>query len=122
MPNRKPSYRRGEIWWVNLDPARGNEAQKTRPCLVLQNDVGNQMGNTTIVAPIMRNHKTYPFVVNIDPSPQNGIDAERHINLSQMRVVDRSRFTTRLGTIEAKYWDDIEEAVCAELGFSEVFR
>lgn len=122
MPNKKPPYKRGEIWWVNLNPAKGNEAQKTRPCLILQNDVGNQMGSTTIIAPIMKGHKAYPFVVNVEPSSQNGIDTQRHINLSQMRVVDGSRFTTRLGIIEAQYWADIEEAVNAELGFSDVFR
>ena len=122
MPSKKPSYKRGEIWWVNLDPTRGSEARKTRPCLVLQNDVGNQMGNTTIVAPIMRGHKTYPFVVNVDPTPENGIDTQRHINLSQMRVVDSSRFSNCVGILEAKYWNDIEKAVCAELGFSEVFN
>lgn len=123
MPKqKKPSYRRGEIWWVDLDPARGSEAKKLRPCLVLQNDVGNQYGNTTIVAPIMRQHKSYPFVVNVEPTSANGIDGQRHINLSQMRVVDASRFTRRLGILEAEYWGEIEKAVRAELGFSEIFQ
>ena len=38
----KPNYRRLEIWWVKLDPTEGSEASKTRPCLILQNDLGNQ--------------------------------------------------------------------------------
>ena len=65
MPQSKPNYRRGEIWWVSLDPVRGNEAKKrcdpnefysskeraprqTRPCLILQNDLGNQYSSLTL--------------------------------------------------------------------------
>ena len=35
-------YRRGEIWWVDLDPTRGKEAKKIRACLIIQNDIGNE--------------------------------------------------------------------------------
>jgi mRNA interferase MazF len=41
MPKGDLRYRRGEIWWVNLDPIAGNETAKKRPCIILQNDVGN---------------------------------------------------------------------------------
>ena len=63
----KPEYRRFEIWWVKLDPAEGQEAKKTRLCLVLQNDVGNRFSDVTIVAPFLE-PKSYPFVVNLIPA------------------------------------------------------
>jgi mRNA interferase MazF len=122
MPNGTLTYRRGEIWWVNLKPVIGSETDKERPCLILQNDIGNQNGTTTIVAPLLPGMKTYPFVVNVAPTSQNGLDGDRHVNLSQMRAVDTRRIKSKLGVLEDNYWEEIEKAVCIELGFSLVFK
>jgi mRNA interferase MazF len=121
MPNGKLLYKRGEIWWVNLDPTIGSETGKRRPCLILQNDLGNKSSTTTIVAPLMPGRKSFPFVVNIDPTIQNGLDSERNINLSQLRVVSFHRISKQLGVLESTYWAEIEKAVNIELGFSTVF-
>lgn len=121
MPNGKLTYRRGEIWWVNLDPTVGYETSKKRPCLILQNDLGNKNGATTVIAPILPGHKIYPFVVNVEPTPENGLDKKRHINLSQIRTVDAQRVNNQLGTLEEHYWPAIEYAVNIELGFSDIF-
>lgn len=121
MPNGNLLYKRGEIWWVNLDPTLGSETGKRRPCLILQNDLGNRSSTTTIVAPLMPGKKSFPFVVNIDPTSQNGLDRERNINLSQLRVVSFQRISKRLGVLESTYWAAIEKAVNIELGFSTIF-
>ena len=110
----KPKYKRGDIFWTDLDPARGNEARKTRPCLILQNDVGNEFSSVTIVVPFLE-PKDYPFVVNVAPSKQNGLDRERGLNFSQLRVAHFSRFEQKLGQIEDSYWGAIEEAIAIEL-------
>ena len=122
MPNGTLTYRRGEIWWVDLKPVVGSETDKERPCLILQNDIGNQNGTTTIVAPLMPGIKTYPFVVNVAPTSQNGLDGDRHVNLSQMRAVDTRRIKNKQGILEDSYWEEIEKAVCVELGFSLAFK
>ena len=122
MPNGTLTYRRGEIWWVDLKPTIGRETDKERPCLILQNDIGNQNGMTTIVAPLLPGMKTYPFVVNVAPTSQNGLDGNRHVNLSQMRAVDTRRIKTKQGVLEDNYWEEIERAVCIELGFSSAFK
>ncbi|AFY60778.1 type II toxin-antitoxin system PemK/MazF family toxin [Synechococcus sp. PCC 6312] len=122
MPNGILTYKRGEIWWVDLKPVVGHKTDKEWPCLILQNDVGNQSGTTTIVAPLLPGKKTYPFVVNITPTAQNGLDRDRHVNLSQMRAVDAQRIKRRQGVLEDIYWDEIEKAVCIELGFSSAFK
>ena len=121
MPNGTLVYKRGEIWWVDLKPVVGRETDKERPCLILQNDIGNQNGSTTMVAPLLPGFKNYPFVVNIAPTAQNGLDRERHVNFSQMRAVDAQRIKNRLGLLADDYWDAIEKAVSIELGFSSVF-
>jgi mRNA interferase MazF len=122
MPNGTLTYKRGEIWWVDLKPVVGAETDKERPCLILQNDIGNQNGATTIVAPLLPGTKTYPFVVNVIPTSQNGLSGDRHINLSQMRAVDSHRIKNKQGILEDTYWKEIEKAVCIELGFSSAFN
>ncbi|MEM9116941.1 MAG: type II toxin-antitoxin system PemK/MazF family toxin [Cyanobacteria bacterium P01_F01_bin.56] len=122
MPNGSLTYRRGEIWWVNLTPVVGSETDKQRPCLILQNDLGNQKSSTTIVAPFIRGSKTYPYVVNVTPTEQNKLDGARYIHLGQMRSVDFQRIKNRLGILEDDYWVAIEKAASIELGFSVVFH
>ncbi len=121
MPNEMLIYKRGEIWWVDLQPVIGRETDKQRPYLILQNDIGNQNSSTTIIAPFLRGKKSYPFVVNVVPTPRNGLDQDRHINLSQMRAVDAQRLKNKQGSLEDVYWKDIEKAVCIELGFGSEF-
>jgi len=122
MPNKRLTYKRGEIWWVDLDPKVGDEVGKTRPCVILQNDVGNKMGGTTIVAPLGKGAANFPFVVNITKTPQNGLDMDRYIDLGQMRAVAHQRVKSICGILEETYWDEIEKAVLIELGFDAVFK
>jgi mRNA interferase MazF len=122
MPNGDLRYRRGEIWWVNLDPTVGSETAKKRPCVILQNDVGNARSDTTMVAPLLKGEKAYPFVVSVEVTAENGLDETRGIHLEQMRVVDNRRIDRKLGTLEDKYWNEIEKAVCLVLGFNAVFE
>ena len=64
--------KRGEVWLVNWNPARGSERADRRPALVIQNDIGNQKASTTIVAAISSSVKVYPMNVQINP-PEAGI-------------------------------------------------
>ncbi len=121
MPKGDLRYRRGEIWWVNLDPTVGNETAKKRPCVILQNDVGNARSETTMVAPLLKGLKNYPFVVNVEATADNGLDEDRGIHIEQMRVVDDRRIDSKLGTLDDKYWSQIEKAVGIVLGFNSVF-
>lgn len=122
MPRGKLTYQRGEIWWVDLNPVVGHETNKQRPCLILQNNIGNQNSMTTIVAPLLPGTKPYPFVVNIAPTAENGLDQPRYLNLSQMRAVDAQRIKNKQGALEDSYWPDIEKAVGIELGFDPAFQ
>jgi mRNA interferase MazF len=114
------TIKRGDIVWVNLDPTIGDEAAKTRPCLVIQNDLGNRYSKKTIVAPFLK-VKNYPFVVNVKPTSQNGLDKERGLDLSHIRSVSKERIGNKLGEIEAKYWSKVKKAVMVQLGFDEIF-
>ncbi|GJQ60011.1 MAG: type II toxin-antitoxin system PemK/MazF family toxin [Candidatus Scalindua sp. AMX11] len=109
--SKKPSFRQLEIYWVDLNPTRGAETKKKRPCLILQDDVVNQNSRTVIMAPILPGHKEWPFVVNLKPTKSNGLDKDRHVNLKQLRAVDVSRITDKKGVLENRYMEVIKEAL-----------
>ncbi|NHZ72556.1 MAG: type II toxin-antitoxin system PemK/MazF family toxin [Aquificales bacterium] len=111
------SYKQLEIRWINLDPTRGAETQKKRPCVILQSDVVNRGSRTIIIAPILPGHKGWPFVINLTPTQKNGLDKDRHINLKQLRVVDVSRIEDRQGLLEEQYLKPIEDAIHIIFGF-----
>jgi mRNA interferase MazF len=96
-----------DIYWVDLDPTKGVETRKTRPCVILQNNLINQNSKSYILAPLLKGHLDWPFVVNISPSNVNNIDTKRHINLKQLRAVDISRISTKLGVIEEQHYKTI---------------
>ncbi|MBD2778296.1 type II toxin-antitoxin system PemK/MazF family toxin [Iningainema tapete] len=76
MPGSNLTYQRGEIRWVKLDPTVGAEVQKTRPCLIVQNDIMNQYGLLTIVMPFRPGSKEAPYVVNVTATSANGLDQD----------------------------------------------
>lgn len=105
------TYHQLEIWWVDLDPTRGAETRKQRPCVVVSGDPVNQQSRTVVVAPLLPDHKSWPFVVNLNPSQTNGLDKPRHVNLKQLRAVDVSRISNRQGALELSYREEIDTAL-----------
>src|SRR3990167_7799260 len=93
--------KRGEIYLTNFDPAVGSEIQKTRPALILQNDICNQFSNITIVSAITAtsNKHRYPMEVEIARG-EGGLDRDSLIALSQIRTIDKSRLIHKLGSAD----------------------
>ena len=104
-------YKQLEVRLVNLDPTIGAETQKKIPCVILQSNIVNNGSMTVIVAPILPDHKNWPFTVNVKPSKKNCLDKDRHINLKQLRVVDISRIENLLGVLETSYLKSIKKAL-----------
>ena len=89
---RTPSS--GEVFLGELDPTRGREIQKTRPCVVVSPDDLNRYLRTVIVAPMTRGGQPYPFRV-----PCRFRGKEGRVALDQLRTVDRERLQRRLGML-----------------------
>ncbi len=85
---------RGDIFLVALNPTRGQEIRKTRPCVVVSPDELNAHMGTFIVAPLTTGAYPYPFRV---PCSFQGKDG--HVVPDQLRTVDRERLVKRLGTL-----------------------
>lgn len=61
-----PAVRRGDVVVIRLDPAEGHEMKKSRPAVVVQNDVGNGNSSTTILASVTGTYRGYPFEVLVE--------------------------------------------------------
>ena len=88
---------RFEVYLINLDPTVGSEIKKTRPCLVVSPDEINHNIRTVIVAPLTTKGQPYPTRV---PCRFKGKDGQ--VVLDQIRAVDRSRLSKKLGNIDNK--------------------
>ncbi|MBS3054095.1 MAG: type II toxin-antitoxin system PemK/MazF family toxin [Candidatus Aenigmarchaeota archaeon] len=109
--------RRGEIVLVNLDPVLGSEQGKTRPALVIQNDIGNQYSPTTIVAPITSKIFSKQFPTNVEIDADNSPLKEKStILLNQIRTIDKSRIIKNYGKISPKKLKEANDAISNSLG------
>lgn len=106
--------KRGDIFWVRLDPVIGSEMQKTRPALIISNDHGNELSPRVIIAPITSKvGKVYPFEVEIEVSNRHG-----KVVLDQMRSIDKIRLVKRIDACSDDTLDLIEEALKLILALS----
>jgi mRNA interferase MazF len=110
--------KRGEIYLTTLDPTVGHEIRKTRPAVVIQNDVINEHGFTTMVAPITSTVRVplSPVHVLIEASETTGLSVSSVAVLAQIRTVDRRRLVKRLGAVDLETLKRIDEAI--KIGFS----
>jgi len=131
--------KRGDIYWVEFDPAKGSEQAPTgsgqaglRPALVIQNDVGNQYSPTTIAAVITRRlpRERYPFVVIIEPD-ESGLPERSAVNCSELATIQQASPAGRLrpppgepaigpiGHLAASKMAEVDQALCYGLGISQ---
>ena len=91
------SPKRDEVWLVELDPSRGSEIRKTRPCLIVSPDEMNCHLMTPIVAPMTTAERAYPTRVAVTFQGKKG-----QVALDQIRAVDRQRLLKKLGSVSPK--------------------
>jgi mRNA interferase MazF len=89
--------RQYEVWLITLDPTRGAEIKKTRPCLIVSPDEMNEYLETAIVAPLTSTIRPYPSRVGVTFQGRPG-----QIALDQIRSVARQRLVRKLGSVSLK--------------------
>ena len=85
------------ILLVALDPTRGSELQKTRPCVVVSPSEINVRLRTIVIAPITSNVKNYPTRITIDQENVRG-----SIALDQIRAIDKIRIVAKIGSLDQR--------------------
>jgi mRNA interferase MazF len=102
--------KRGEIYLVTLDPTVGAEISKTRPALVISNDINNQFSDTITVIPITSYvEKIYPFEVLLSPG-ESGLSKNSKAKCNPIRTIDKKRLIKSLGKINQEIIGAVEEA------------
>lgn len=86
-----------DVYLVDLDPTKGHELQKTRPCLIISPDEMNHAIETVIIAPMTTKSHNYPTRVELDFNKKKG-----WIVLDQIRTIDKLRLVKKIGKIEKK--------------------
>jgi mRNA interferase MazF len=110
------NVRRGDLVLVDLDPTKGDEIQKTRPAVVIQNDVGNEHSTTTIVAPVTSTCRGYPFEVELEAHDED-VEKDSSVLLDQIRTISiEHRVLQKLGRISGAKMREIDEAIKLSLG------
>jgi mRNA interferase MazF len=110
------SIKRGDVFYVNLDPTRGSEQAGARPVLVIQNDVGNEYAPTVIIAPLTTKSFTKPYPTNVNvPRGTAGLKEDSTILLSQIRTIDKGRLERKLGHLPSALLHEVDEAIRVSL-------
>ncbi len=109
------------MYLTNFDPTLGVEIQKTRPALIVQNDIYNRYGSITIVAAITSKFKEplYPTQVLIE-APEGGLKTDSVVLLRQIRSVDKQRLVRRLGSVKPETMQEVDRALLLSLGLAKV--
>ena len=90
--------RRDEVWLIGLDPSKGSEIKKTRPCLVISPDEMNEALQTVLVAPMTTTLRSYPTRAESHIPKQSG----GRLLWTNWWAIDRQRLVRRLGMVSSK--------------------
>ncbi len=106
--------RRGDIYWVALDPALRSEIRKTRPAVVISNDSCNTHGARVVVLPVTSNVSSlYPGEAHVRVRGRPA-----RVLGDQIRSIDKARLRARIGSLSAAELREVEAAVLITPGFS----
>ena len=104
--------RRGVIYLASLAPTAGREIAKTRPVVVVSNDVGNEYAPTVTVVPVTKGNpeRIYPFEVRLSKGEGN-LDVDSKAKADQIRTIDKSRLVKHIGNLAPRIMEEIEQAI-----------
>ena len=107
-------YKRGDIVLVDLEPVRGSEQGRTRPCIIIQNDIANRFSPVTNIIPVTdaKNvEKSYPCLVHLSQT-KDEMAKDSVAQCNQIRTIDaEKRIIKRIGRIREQKMREIDQAL-----------
>lgn len=114
------TFFRGDIIILNFGEARDHTIAKTRPAIIIQNNLGNKYRQTVIVAPITSNKKIgkLPIGVCLEPGV-TGLNHTSYVNLGQIHTVDKINIIKKIGSVPNADMKHIDRAIRISLGLEQ---
>lgn len=105
---------RGEVWWVEFDPAVGSEIRKTRPAVIVSNNSANRNLSRVVVLPLTGNtERQYPGEALVTVDGQS-----RKAMADQIMAADKTRLKSQLGTLDKADMQAVEDAIKLHLALA----
>jgi mRNA interferase MazF len=105
------SIRRGDVFFVNFDPTVGAEVKKSRPAVVVSNDINNAHSPIISISPITSNvDRIYSFEVEISRGTA-GLKTRSKVMVNQTRAVDKIRLIKKLGQLPEQIVKEVNQAL-----------
>ncbi len=111
------SIKRGDVFYVDLNPIKGSERAGRRPVLIIQNNIGNEYAPAVIIAPFTTKSfsKEYPVNVRVKKGTA-GLKEDSTVLLSQIRTIDKTRLEKRAGALPVDAMGKVDGAIRVSLG------
>ena len=107
---------RGQVYWTTLDPVRGSEMSKTRPCVIVSANEINRRRHTVVIVPLTSTPEPVHFPLVIDV-PSAGIGSKARSE--QIRSVDKSRLKALIGRVSDDDLETISRGISKVLGLAK---
>jgi len=115
----KRQIKRGDIYYVDLNPTIGSEQGGIRPCLIVQNDVGNKHSPTIVIAPITGKLRKNPLPTHVLIPQSCGLDMDSLVLMEQIRTFDRARLGAYIGRVEDTLLPTVDKALAICVGIEQ---
>ena len=103
--------KKGQVWYCDLSGVIGIEQGGRRPCLIIQNNKGNEKAPTTIIAPITSRHTKAKLPTHIWLSVTCGLSVNSMVELEQIRTIDKARLLKYMGEIQKGELEMVNKAI-----------
>jgi len=104
--------KRGDICLINLEPVKGSEQGGVRPCLIIQNDQGNEYSPLTIIAPLTSKEFTKEFPTNVFVSKKDSkLNRDSTILLNQIKTIDKTRLIKKISSLNSFLMNQVDMAI-----------